>query len=247
LIKVSDIKKIILDALFPIKCINCSQNGFWICPECEKKIIINHFQVCPQCEKIITKSGTLCQTCRRKDRSLDGLIAATTYQTENISRLVHFFKYNFIDSLSTLLGEIMLKGFISSEAPIPDLIVPVPLSSRRLRWRGYNQSALLAQYLSNNIAPGLAVDISENLLKRIRTTWPQMTIKNYRDRKENIQGVFAVSESAGSIKNKSILLVDDIATTGATLFECAKALKESGAKKVFGIVIARQTIKNQLV
>lgn len=140
------------------------------------------------------------------------------------------------------MGKILEKSISSSDLPLPEIIIPVPLHPRRLRWRGFNQAEILARHLSENIAPGLALPFETDLLERKKYTDPQMKIKNSGERKRNIKNAFALTNSFDPqiIKNKRVLLVDDIATTGATLFECSKVLKNAGAKEVFGIVIARQ-------
>jgi ComF family protein len=149
----------------------------------------------------------------------------------------------------------MTKAFLDNGLPLPDLVVPIPLHKRRLRWRGFNQSELLANYISENLTPGMEIPVLNDILIRKKHTTPQMQVKKYSERKENIKDAFEIYpvKSAGGsaekfkrIKNKNILLVDDVATTGATLNECAKTLKQSGAKKVFALVLARQEMSKKI-
>jgi ComF family protein len=158
--------------------------------------------------------------------------------------MIHNLKYRFIADLSEPLSELMIKTLIKNDLPIPDFIVPVPLHPRRLRWRGFNQSRLLAEKISKNLAPMLEIEIID-VLKRDKNNKAQMKIKKYRERLQNMKDIFSFNAQFGKniLKNKEIMLIDDIATTGATLEECAKVLKENGAKKVFAAVIARQTLK----
>lgn len=241
-------KTLILDTLFPIFCLSCKKEGEWICPECFKKIKNIDFPVCPYCEKVIMNNGTICPKCKnsfsynKKIVPLDALLVATKYKEADIARIIHLFKYNFVRDLNIPLGKIMVQCFSKNSLPLPNIIVPVPLHPRRLRWRDFNQSELLAKYLSQNLAPSLEIPLNTKLLKRRRFTQPQMKIKNYSERKENLQNAF-VAIYPDKVKNKVILLVDDVCTTGATLLECAKILKKNGARKVFGIVIARQEMK----
>ncbi len=233
------IKKFMLDTLFPVFCISCSRPNAWICKECLDKIPLKNSQTCPFCEKVITPDGRVCFKCRKKS-SLDGLLVASSYKNEIVSSAVHYYKYRFVEDFFLPLGKILIKAFLQSEFPIPDIIIPVPLHKRRLRWRGFNQAELLARHLGQNLAPGFNVSIKNDFLARHRYTHPQMKIKNYARRKKNIEGVFKLEkEVKKTLKGKSILLVDDIATTGATLFECARVLKRNGAGKVFATVIAR--------
>lgn len=244
----SKIKKIILDTLFPIHCLSCSQNDVWLCRECLEKIPLLNFQVCPQCERIITDQGKLCLDCQRKNKTnhfhLEALLVATKYNENNISKLIHLYKYNFIQDLSAPLGKIVSQGILKNNLTLPDFIIPVPLHPRRLRWRGFNQSALLAKIVSKNLTPGFEIPILDGLLLRKKHNPPQMKIKKYADRKLNIQNSFIINPKlAKKIKNKKILLIDDIATTASTLLECARIIKENDAKKVFATVIARQEFK----
>ncbi|MCX6765724.1 MAG: ComF family protein [Candidatus Moranbacteria bacterium] len=236
------IKKFILDTLFPVSCLSCGKPDEWICEECFSKIPSLRDQVCPWCEKIPTPEGRVCFACRKKS-SLDGLLVASSYQNKLVAAAVHHYKYHFLENLSLPLGRILIQAILDSGSPLPDMIVPVPLHPRRLRWRGFNQAGLLADYLSSNLTPGFAIPVFNNLIVRQRYTPPQMKIKNYSRRNKNIENAFGINKKEYGkkfLESKHILLVDDIATTGATLFECASVLKKAGAKVVFATVIARQ-------
>jgi ComF family protein len=235
------IHKLILDTLFPIKCISCGKENDWLCEICQSKIKIQDEHHCPVCEKMITPDGRTCLACKKKS-SLDGLVVASSYAQFPVARAVHLFKYRFVSNLDAPLGNLLTKAAQRTELPLPDIILSVPLHPRRLRWRGFNQSFLLAKHLAANLLPQNIIPSDENILLRNRYTLPQMGITDYLSRKQNIAGAFSLSSSA-NIKNKTILLVDDIATTGSTIFECAKILKANDAKEVFAIVIARQETK----
>ncbi len=139
---------------------------------------------------------------------------------------------------------LLVKALVRSDFSVPDCIIPVPLHPRRLRWRGFNQSLLLAEHIAEELTPLLKIEVLD-ILSRARFNQPQMKIKNYQERLQNVKDIFTFRPDTDPslIKNKSILLVDDIATTGATLEECAKVLKSAGAKKVFAAVVARQSVK----
>ena len=234
------IKKFILDTLFPISCLSCGKPDEWICQECLDKISLKREQVCPICEKAITPDGRVCFNCKKK-YSIGGVLAASSYKNKLVSGATHYYKYRFIEDLNIPLGKLLIKALFKSDLPIPDLIIPVPLHKRRLRWRGFNQAGLLAKYLSLNLTPGFEIPAPDNLIVRQKHTPPQMEIKNHARRRKNMRDAFKINRGGRkNIKEKRILLVDDIATTGSTLFECAKVLKKSGAQEVFGIVIARQ-------
>jgi ComF family protein len=238
----------VLDTLFPINCLGCGQDGIWLCDKCFKKIDLLSFQVCPKCEKTITQSGLVCLACKtnifpgQENFYLDGLLVTAKYRQSNLDKLIHLFKYNLIEDLHAPLGKLLIEALLKNNFPIPDMIIPVPLHNRRLRWRGFNQAELLARYISQSLTPGLPIPLENGILLRKKYTGPQMHIKKYSERQENLLDAFSVRENT-LIKNKTVLLVDDISTTGSTLLECAKALKKAGAKKVFGIVLARQEMK----
>jgi len=205
------------------------------------------FQLCPYCEKGITQNGATCARCKKYQfektsfLGLNALVCATDYQ--KIAKLVHLFKYNFVTELGAPLGKIIVRALQKNNLPLPDFIIPIPIHRRKLKWRGFNQAEILARVVSQNLTPGLPLPVRTDLVFRQKKTRAQMKIKNYLARLENLRDAFALTPDAEqSIKGKKILLVDDIATTGATLFECAKILKTAGAKEVCGAIIARQKI-----
>ncbi|MDD5397329.1 MAG: ComF family protein [Candidatus Moranbacteria bacterium] len=236
---IKKIHRFVLDTFFPIRCLSCQKEGMWLCEICQTKILLQVEHVCPICEKMITPDGRTCLGCKNK-KSLNGMIVTCSYKQSQVAQLIHFFKYRFIHDLHVPLGKLLVAKLQKTDIPLPNMVVPVPLHPRRLRWRGFNQSALLAEHLAKNLLLGSELELRQDVLIRHRHTSPQMHIKDYWARQSNIAGAFSVLPDA-DVKNKTILLVDDVATTGSTIFECAKILKIAGAKEVFAIVIARQT------
>lgn len=241
-----NIKKSILDVIFPIRCISCSRYDKWVCKKCLDKVILQKEQLCPICKKIPNLNGEVCFSCKEA-RGIDAILVASFYRQAKkktlLAELIHYYKYRFAVAIGRSLGRILKKSILSSSLPLPDIIIPIPLHPRRLRWRGFNQSLIMAQYLGENLTPGFVIPVSDNLLLRNRYTKPQMEIKNRRQRKINVNNAFSIDTKGLKklpLKNKIVLLVDDVATTGSTLIECAKVLKKSGAKKVFAVVLARQ-------
>ena len=114
------------------------------------------------------------------------------------------------------------------------VLVPVPLHARRLRTRGYNQSHLLAR----KVGKLLELPVRKDLLMRAKDSPPQVEVGSREQRRANVAGSFTAAAGAEGI---SILLIDDVATTGSTLFACAAALKEAGAARVWGLVLARDS------
>lgn len=140
-------------------------------------------------------------------------------------------KFNRVKRLSRPLGLLLL------ELPIPkcDAIVPVPLHKNRLRQREFNQTAAISFFLSKKLKIPLAL----NILRKIKETPPQTEVSG-RERLINIKNAFIASEN---IKGLKVLLVDDVITTGATVAECAKALKRAEAKSVIVAALARSKPK----
>ena len=237
------IHEFVLDILFPIACISCGREKEWLCEDCFSRVFIQNEQVCGICERVNTPDGRTCQKCKKKN-SLGAFIVATSYINSSISHAVHLYKYRFVSDLHVQLGNLMIKALQKTDLPLADMIIPVPLHPKRLRWRGFNQSELLAKHVSSNLLPQTNIELEEKILVRKKYTPPQMKISNYQHRKQNMQGAFCVTD-AEKIKNKTILLIDDIATTGSTIFECAQVLKNSGAKEIYAAVIARQEIKKE--
>ncbi|MCX6763066.1 MAG: ComF family protein [Candidatus Moranbacteria bacterium] len=203
------------------------------------------FQVCPVCEDILTEKGCLCSACHASRKSnLDSLVSAVFYKDPLIKHLIHNLKYRFVSDISKPLAKLISRALIQNDIALPDFLIPVPLHPRRLRWRGFNQSLLLASHISEELAPLTGVEILD-VLERTKFNRPQMQIKNYQQRLQNMHNIFGLHKDINKniIRNKNLLLVDDIATTGATLEECAKVLKSAGAKKVFAVVVARQSTK----
>ena len=203
------------------------------------------FQVCPICEKSITDRGALCAHCRDARQShLDGMITAISYENPVTKKLIHHYKYRFVRDISLPLSKLISRVLVRNDFPLPDFLVPVPLHPRRLRWRGFNQSLLLANHISEELAPILGIEVVD-AVNRVKYNRPQMQLNNYRERILNVQNIFELNPLANPaiLKNKKILLIDDIATTGATLQECSNILKMAGAKRVFAAVVARQSVK----
>jgi ComF family protein len=205
--------------------------------------MILDFQLCPACEMNLSEKGILCPACRESRKSsLYSLIISVSYENPAIKKLIHNLKYRFVADSAQPLADFMVKALLKNDSPIPDYIMPIPLHPRRLRWRGFNQSLLLAERISENLAPLMKIEVLD-ILERKRYNQPQMKIKKYQERLANVKNIFSLKERFPDLKNKTVLLVDDIATTGATLEGCAKILKENGVKKVYGTVIARQALK----
>jgi len=230
-------KEFILDLLFPKFCLNCGKEENYLCDNCFSLIDILERQYCPFCNspKVVIDNKT-CSFCKRT-KNLTGLYCAASYENFIIKKLVNQFKYgSCIKELSKPLSFLITAHFNAlgvkfTKAHI--ILIPVPLYKKKQKQRGFNQ----AEEIGKNLSEYLKIPILNNVLIKTKQTLSQIELKKDQ-RKENIKGVFSV-QYPELIKNQKILLIDDIFTTGSTMEECAKVLKEKGAKKVWGVVVAR--------
>ena len=180
-----------------------------------------------------TGTGHVCESCLRKRPAFHALGAPYLYEG-SLQRAIHSFKYGGRSDLSTFLGP-LLSSFARGWAPAEkvSLVMPVPLHPRRLRERGFNQSKLLAWY----VARGLGAGLDFLSLRRVRYTQPQTGLGK-AERRKNVRKAFAL-RTTGPVSGRTVLVVDDVATTGNTLNECARVLLKGGAETVLGLVVAR--------
>jgi ComF family protein len=229
------IKNHALDISFPKFCLNCGREGNYFCEDCKSCIEISPNIYC-LCEKpkILSKTGK-CNLCRQ--RNLDGLYSALPYQNNLVKKIIHNFKYEpFIKELSKTLSFLMIEHLqmLYSKPDFSSFVfVPTPLHIKRLKWRGFNQSEKIAK----EIAGYFKADVLSDVLIKNKGTSPQMELSKEK-REKNVKNAFSVKNTE-VIRNKKILLLDDVYTTGSTMEECARVLKKTGAKEVFGMTIAR--------
>ena len=227
------------DLFFPLHCFGCETEGTLVCPKCLDTIPEREYQECSVCRKPYQKNGATCRDCR-KTTALDGIFVARPYHHRLLQKLVFALKYRFIDAAAEPLAVLLADSITHHPFPLPDLVIPVPLHARRQRFRGFNQAEVLAHKLMTQLLPGSPIPIRTDLLTRSRFTKPQMKTDSKPERLANLTKAFvAPLETAGPLVGKHLWLIDDVATTGTTLDECARALKVAGAKTVWGIVIAR--------
>jgi len=225
---------IVLDALFPVRCLGCGKFDEWICSRCHTRLPILTEQKCPNCKKHTTKNGEICPAClKNSNQTFDGVFVASYYHDPLLKKAIHYYKYRFVHDLSEPLALLLAQALQNSTLPTFDIIIPVPLHSRRERWRGFNQVSSLAKELD------LQIPLITDILIRVRYTVPQVKMKNKNDRQKNLTNAFAIKNKS-QVKDKNILLIDDVITTGTTLSECSMVLKRSGAKSVFCLVLARE-------
>jgi len=184
------------------------------------------------CAKEINNSPFVCRSCRGRKIYYDSLVSCVAYK-EPIKTLIHLVKYRHHDYIIDFLSSLMTQYISKINIPLRnyDFMVNVPSHPLRLREREYNQSELLAGNLSNSLGIPLKSDII--FCKKNR---PSQTAVNKKMRAKNVKNNFFVKEK---LDNTNIIIVDDVITTGATISECAKALKEKGAGSVLALTLAR--------
>lgn len=205
-----------------------------LCEQCEETLIPRTGGFCPSCGDIVadeTAPTMLCGECRTSPPPWDSLHFHGVY-AGTLRDIIIGYKFNNGLGRTRFLADLAYTTYKNSAGQIPDVMIPVPLHPKRLQWRGYNQSTEICRTLTRE----LNVPIILNGLTRVRHTKPQTSL-GMVERQENIKDAFEADPCR--VKGKAVLLVDDVYTTGATLRESAKTLKQAGAAKVIVLVLAR--------
>jgi ComF family protein len=180
-----------------------------------------------------------CEACRETRPQFEKACAYGPYDGE-LRELIHLLKYEQVTPAAVILGGLLAAAIAKLEIRQPVLMVPVPLHSSKRRQRRFNQAELIARAALKGIAlPG--TELATNLLVRQRATVSQIGLTRPQ-RAENIRGAFRVQHPE-RIAGRSVLLVDDVLTTGTTASECGRVLRKAGAEKVWVATVAR-TLKN---
>lgn len=215
------IKNFFLDLFFPLVCLGCQKKGQIICQNCQRKI-------------------PLVQRETEKD-----IIALYDYRDPIIKKLIWHLKYYHHPMIGQKLGEILYDELIEELAEImiftkgqKILVIPVPISKHKTKVRGYNQALKIAEgFISQANKQELFFEIGSGIVTKIIETIPQAHIKNRSKRLSNIVGVYLVTNKT-MIKGRTIIIIDDVTTTGGTIKEIMKILKKAGARKVIGLTLA---------
>ena len=225
------LKRMALDVLFPPRCVGCGKEEGFLCHSCRGALPYIVPPLCPKCGKPLP-DGTLCPGCIDWQTELDGI--RSPFRFDGVMRQsIHQLKYKNIRALATPLA-ILLNDYLTTN-PIPgEILVPVPLHGKRLRERGYNQSSLLAKELSKLTR----LPVVNDSLVRKRFAPPQTRTTTVDERRSNVINSFTCLDHR--LRDKQVLLIDDVSTSGATLDACAVALKAAGATSVWGLVLARE-------
>ncbi|MBI2872352.1 MAG: ComF family protein [Chloroflexi bacterium] len=219
-----------LDAVFPPRCVGCGRQGMALCGECLAESPRLPESRCWLCAAQLREQGW-CGRCAAGRPPLEGV--ASPFAMEGVVReAVHRLKYGNLRGLAKVLAEPMAEALAATPVAAT-LLVPVPLHPSRLRERGYNQAALLAREVGRRL--GLPVDAAA--LARVRATPPQVRSASRQERRASVSGAFRTRRD---LAGASVVAVDDVCTTGATLEACATALRDGGAARVWGLTAARE-------
>lgn len=238
-----DILDTILHWVFPVDCAACERPATdrrlpYFCRACWESIRPIDRPLCPACGHPFDSPLALayspehrCRACREKPPRFDRALSPYRYEGV-LEQAIRLFKYRRRDTLAAPLTDLMLVW--ADRLPSVDLVMPVPLHPDRLRTREFNQSLLLA----DRVARRLGLPLSFDHLLRVRKTRPQTELDR-KDRARNVRRAFAVRDPHG-LEDRRVLLVDDVLTTGATVNDCARALRRAGAASVAVLTLARR-------
>jgi ComF family protein len=217
--------KEIEELFFPVACVNCGRGGDWLCKNCKQRINFVASNTCYKCG--VPSENNICSKCKN---NLDGIFILGDYKNEVLKKVIWEYKYNFIKDLSRVLVSLFVEKY-DKDLSQDYFLTAVPISRKRFRFRGFNQADLIAREISSRCG----IEYLDKALTRVRNTQNQMELSKIR-RMDNVSNAFSSDASA---EGEKIYLVDDVVTTGSTLEECARALKDEGAKEVWGVVLAR--------
>ena len=220
--------RLLQEIVFPTRCVSCRSPDDWLCNRCldiTGRLLVDRCWLCaaPFDDEI------LCRHCTHHQPAFERILVERPFSGP-LRHAIHRFKFESGRSLAATLTTTMSRAI--GELSTDTAVVPVPLHHHRLNERGYNQSSLLARLLS--VEYGLSM--AERILVRIRHTKAQMSLPP-ADRRRNVRGAFATV--AGAEMPESVLLVDDVVTTGSTVDECARVLRAAGVERVTVAAIAR--------
>jgi ComF family protein len=212
-----------------------------VCDECIASLERAHVTACSICGEALDigsrEAQAICPLCRRAHPEFDFAMSFGAYQGA-LRKLIHLLKYEQLRPAANVLGAriasvIAERGLAGAD---PMLLIPVPLHRIKRRQRGFNQSELIAHSVWKHLErPGYVVHIGN--LQRVRATVSQTGLTRHQ-RRENVRGAFAVKKAA-EVRDRRVVLIDDVYTTGTTLNECARVLRKAGARDVIVATVAR--------
>jgi len=217
-----------IDLLFPTRCAGCNVTGKVWCDECNDRIIPPKGRTCTACGFPLEK-GTLCPICEDWPNRI--YVRPFAYYKKPLSSAILKLKYRSDQALANTMA-FWLVGVYHRTGWMADCVIPVPLADVRLKQRGYNQVTLIA----TSFAKELKLPLFTNALERVRETQSQVGLGR-QERHINVEGAFRADSRI--VQDQSIVILDDLLTSGATLKNCAVALLNAGAAQVFCLTVGR--------
>lgn len=237
------ILRLLINLILPPRCIKCGKilsehNG--LCPECFSKIDFISEPYCYICghpfsDTTDAKFGIkqICGNCAKEKKPLFKMQRSAFVYDENSRNLIIDFKFHDKTSSAEVLANMLYVAGRDIWAENPDYLIPVPIHKKRLLKRRYNQSALLCKYLSKKSL----IPTDYFSLVRTRNSIPQVSLSGAK-RRNNLKDAFAIKANQ-TLSGKSVVLVDDVKTTGSTLRECAKVLHKAGVKNIYALTLSQ--------
>ena len=231
--------KLISDILFPKHCLGCRRLGSYICLNCSNNIKVVTRQICPYCYK--SSHGGLTHSGCLRQYGIDGIYSFFLYRRP-LTDIIKNIKYHYVSDAIDELHKVLIASNTLPHKKIyqsldsKSILTIVPSHHLRIKERGFCHITRLAkkenQYLN--------FILETKILSRVKNTKPQAKLENKKERYLNILNAFIINKNQlRNIKNKTMILFDDVWTTGYTIKEAAKILKKNGASKVYGLTLAR--------
>ena len=223
---------LLVELLFPRRCPICDKPvdkmGHYVCKSCQGTIRYVKTPYCMKCGKSLRDdTKEYCLDCQKTEHFFQS--GRALYEYETIKMSIYRFKYEGRKEYAEVYGKELAKHFgkLIKEWKV-DAIVPVPLHKEKEKKRGYNQAALIARVLGKE----LNIPVKEEMVKRVRVTMPQKEL-NGKERQNNLKNAFKIGKN--DVKLNTVVVVDDIYTTGATMDAVTECLKSAGVGKVYCI------------
>lgn len=230
-----------IDLLFPPTCIRCQREGWWLCALCRNSLPKQCVSWCPVC----CAEEKQPNHAHRKELGFDAIFSWLSYHTPWVERTIQDIKFGGLSSYAGVLGTELAARFSAFGMELSlCVITAIPLSTKRERERGFNQAEVLARALSKS--SGVRY---ERLLQRNKPTKAQAKL-SAEERFANVEDAFQLhmprARGTLALSEKTIILVDDVVTTGATLSAASQALRSSGAKRIIALTVAYSDIRKEL-
>lgn len=229
----------VLDFIYPRVCVCCNHelelDESFICQSCEDSLTYIQTPICFACgSPVFRESVERCDNCLREHIYYDQIRSELDYNDELVRQMIHAFKFEYMNSMVSGLSKYLILAYEQyyTHEQI-ELILSVPLHKSRLRQREFNQAHLLAKHFANEIH----LPLRDDLAIRNRSTQPQSQLKP-DERMKNVKDAFSIL-NPDEVSGKTILIIDDIVTTGSTVNEMSKVLRECGATRILVLSLAR--------